>query len=186
MRSQYLSRPDPVRNSRRPPHQKLAWTRHRSFAHRLRLWITAAIGKPERLCGGRRRTFRRSRLHVEIRLTLCGEVCAIGCLPRQDGAMTHEHACLPGLVATRTVPFRLSLTSPREAALTEWEVIQLFEDRIAAGLSLTQTLRGTCGALIDWAAREWEKLSSDDRDELATVGAAMLCLSVRSAYPQKG
>jgi hypothetical protein len=70
--------------------------------------------------------------------------------------------------------------------MTEWEVTQLFENRIAAGLSLTQTLRGTCGALADWAAREWEKLSSDDRDELVTVGAVLLCLSVRSEPPRRG
>lgn len=70
--------------------------------------------------------------------------------------------------------------------MTEWEVTQLFEDRIAAGLSLTQTLRGTCGALADWAAREWEKLSSDDRDELVTVGAVLLCLSVRSEPSRRG
>jgi hypothetical protein len=31
--------------------------------------------------------------------------------------------------------------------MTEWEVTRLFEERIAAGLSLTQTLRGTGGAL---------------------------------------
>ena len=70
--------------------------------------------------------------------------------------------------------------------MTEWEVTQLFEDRIAAGLSLTQTLRGTCGALADWAAREWEKLSSDDRDELVTVGAVLRCLSVRSEPLRRG
>lgn len=70
--------------------------------------------------------------------------------------------------------------------MTEWEVTQLFEDRIAAGLSRTQTLRGTCGALADWAARGWEKLSSDDQDELVTVGAVLLCLSPRHDYPRKG
>jgi hypothetical protein len=70
--------------------------------------------------------------------------------------------------------------------MTEWEVTRLFEERIAAGLSLTQTLRGTCGALADWAAREWEKLSSDDRDELVTVGAVLLCLSVRSEPLRRG
>lgn len=70
--------------------------------------------------------------------------------------------------------------------MTEWEVTQLFEDRIGAGLSLTQTLRGTCGALADWAAREWDKLSSDDRDELVTVGAVLLCLSARSDIPERG
>jgi hypothetical protein len=69
--------------------------------------------------------------------------------------------------------------------MIEFEVTQLFEDRIAEGLSLTQTVRGACGALADWAAREWEKLSSDDRDELVTVGAVLLCLSVRTEYPRR-
>ncbi len=51
-------------------------------------------------------------------------------------------------------------------------------DRIAAGWPFSQTLRGACGALADWIAREWEQLSSDDRDELTAVGAVLLWLSV--------
>jgi hypothetical protein len=60
------------------------------------------------------------------------------------------------------------------ATMTEWDVIELFEDRFAVGVSRSHTLRGACGALADWVAREWAKLSPDDRDELITLGAVLL------------
>lgn len=58
--------------------------------------------------------------------------------------------------------------------MTEWDVNELFEDRFAVGVSRSHTLRGACGGLADWVAREWAKLSLDDRDELITLGAVLL------------
>ena len=65
--------------------------------------------------------------------------------------------------------------------MTELEVTELFEDEIAVGEPFTLTLRGACGALADWIARNWERLSPDDRVELITIGAVLLRLSVRMA-----
>ena len=65
--------------------------------------------------------------------------------------------------------------------MTELEVTELFEDEIAVGEPFALTLRGACGALADWIARNWERLSPDDRVELITIGAVLLRLSVRMA-----
>jgi hypothetical protein len=63
--------------------------------------------------------------------------------------------------------------------MTELEITELFEDEIAIGEPFSLTLRGACGALADWIARNWEGLSPDDRDELITIGAVLLRLSVK-------
>jgi len=62
--------------------------------------------------------------------------------------------------------------------MTELEVTELFEDEIAVGMPFSLTLRGACGALADWSALNWERLAPDDRDELITIGAVLLWLSV--------
>jgi hypothetical protein len=63
--------------------------------------------------------------------------------------------------------------------MTEMEVTELFEEEIAVGEPFSLTLRGACGALADWIARNWEQLSPDDRDELITIGAVVLRVSVQ-------
>lgn len=63
--------------------------------------------------------------------------------------------------------------------MTELEVNELFEDEIAVGKPFSLTLRGACGALADWIARNWDRLSPDDRVELITIGAVLLRLSIR-------
>jgi hypothetical protein len=63
--------------------------------------------------------------------------------------------------------------------MTEWEVTEVFDGKIAAGWPFSQTPRDACGALADWVAREWERLSPDNRELLVTVGAVLLWLSVR-------
>jgi hypothetical protein len=63
--------------------------------------------------------------------------------------------------------------------MTEMEVTEFFEDEIAVGEPFSLTLRGACGALADWIACNWERLSPDDRVELVTIGAVLLRLSVR-------
>lgn len=61
--------------------------------------------------------------------------------------------------------------------MDEWDVIELFETKIASAAPCSHTLRGACGALADWMAREWNRLSVEDQIELVSVGAVMLLLS---------
>jgi len=63
--------------------------------------------------------------------------------------------------------------------MTELEVTELFHDEIALGKPSSLMLRGACGALADWIARNWDRLSPDDRVELIAIGAVFLRLSIR-------
>lgn len=46
------------------------------------------------------------------------------------------------------------------------------------GEPFSLTLRGACDALADWIARNWERLSPDDRVELITIGVVLLRLGI--------
>jgi len=63
--------------------------------------------------------------------------------------------------------------------MTELEVTQLFDDKIALGKPSSLMLRGACGAFADWIARNWDRLSHDDRVELIAIGAVFLRVTIR-------